>query len=267
MRAPRPAASLGALALLIPGMAAVAGNPLVTLSLLETDPESGAMLHNNDHVYVHFHYSASAPVRVWVRPYFEGRTAAAMTMGSPLYPAGEGDGYGWFEFRAAGRVDSIHLQVAQANSGYPFTEQAFPADFSWDGEPGAAHERAAWVAPFEAREQAQEREAYQRYANQPLGVAGNIAWIVFSVAVLGSLAACFVWPVWALIRWRGGWRALAVLPLGFVALWTIKDIVELSADPTSHNLLPFELIEAAVVVVVFMSIVSQLRRRALRGGT
>ena len=258
--------SLGVLTLLL-SAAAVAGNPDVTVSLVETDPDGAATLHNNDQVSVHFHYSASAPVRIWVRPFLEGRSAGAMTMGSPAYPAGEGDGFGWFGFREAGRVDSIHLQVAQENSAYPFTQQAFPADFRWDGSPGPAHERAAWVAPFEAREQAREREAYQRYVNQPLGIAGNIAWMVFGVAVLLSLLVCFLWPVWALIRWRGGWRALALMPLLFVALWTIKDIMELSADPTSHNLLPFELIEAAVVVAVFMSIVSQLRRRVLRNAT
>ncbi|HUO19759.1 MAG TPA: hypothetical protein VMU44_08305 [Steroidobacteraceae bacterium] len=265
MRHPRRlAARLATVLLMLPGAAAAADPPQVTLSVVETDPEAAATLFANDNVYVHFHYSASAPVRIWVAPFFQGQVAPAMTMGSPLYPAGEGEGFGWFGFRGAARVDSIHLQVAMENSGYPFTQQAFPAQFTWSGAPGAAHERAAWVAPFEQREQARQREAYRQYMNQPVGVRGGIALAVFGVLVLGSLLVCCVWPLWALLRWRGAWRALAALPLTFVALWVIKDIVEISADPTSHNLLPFELIEAAVIVAVSMSILSLVRRRALR---
>lgn len=264
-RSPPRAARCATLLLLLAGAGACAADvPQITLAAVETDPDTAATLHNNDNVYVHFHYSASAPVRIWVRPFIQGQSAGAMTMGSPLYPAGEGEGFGWFGFRGAARVDSIHLQVAVENSGYPFTEQSFPADFTWDGVAGPAHERAAWVAPLEQREQAQERAAYQHYMNQPVGIRGGIAWMVFSVLVLGSLAVCFIWPVWALIRWRGGWRALAAIPLVFVALWVAKDIVEIAADPSSHNLLPFELIEAAVVVAVAMSILSLLHRRAAR---
>ncbi len=264
MRAPGIAPRLGILLLLLAGGAAwAADTPQVTLSVVETDPESPATLHGNDNVYVHVHYSASAPIRIWVRPYFQGRTAAAMTMGSPIYPAGEGEGFGWFGFRSPGQVDSIHLQVATENSGYPFTEQAFPADFSWDGAPGAWHQPAAWVAPFQVEEKQREKEAYQHYANQPLGAAGTVAVAAFGVMVLAALAACFLWPLWALLRWRGRWRALAALPLLFVVMWVVKDIVEISADPTSHNLLPFEFIEAAIPVAIFMGILWLLRRRAL----
>ncbi|HUL46233.1 MAG TPA: hypothetical protein VLV25_03980 [Steroidobacteraceae bacterium] len=256
-------APLGSLLLLLAGgPASPADTPQVTVSLVETDPASPATLHGTDNVYVHVHYSASAPIKIWVRPYFQGHTAAAMTMGSPVYPAGEGEAFGWFAFRGAGRVDSIHLEVATERSGYPFTEQAFPADYSWDGAPGAWHEPAAWVAPFQEQEKQREKEAYQRYAKQPLGVAGDIALAVFGVIVLASLAVCFLWPLWALLRWRGRWRVLAAIPLLFVALWVIKDIVEISADPTSHNLLPFEVVEAAVPVAIFMSVLWVLRRRA-----
>jgi hypothetical protein len=261
---PRAAAPLGGLLLLLAGAAAGADRtPQVTVSLIETDPASPATLHGTDNVYVHAHYRASTPVRIWVRPYFQGRTAGAMTMGSPVYPAGEGDAFGWFAFRTAGQVDSIHLQVATESSGYPFADEAFPADFSWDGVQGAWHEPAAWVAPFQEREKQRQQEAYQRYMNRPLGALGSVALVAFGVLVLASLSACFLWPLWALWRWRGIWRALAALPLLFAALWVIKDIVEISADPTSHNLLPFEFIEAAVPVTIFMCVLWLLRRRAV----
>jgi hypothetical protein len=264
MRSPSVTAPLGSLLLLLAaGAARAEETPQVAVSIVETDPESPATLHGSDNVYVHVHYSASAPIKIWVRPYFQGRTAGAITMGSPVYPAGEGEAFGWFAFRGAGQVDSVHLQVATERSGYPFTEQAFPVDFGWDGAPGEWHEPAAWVAPFQEREKQREQEAHERYANQPLGAVGGIALAVFGVMVLTALVVCFAWPLWALFRWRGKWRALAALPMLFVVLWVIKDVVELSADPTSHNLLPFELIEAAGIVATFMSILWVLRRRAL----
>jgi hypothetical protein len=256
-----PLASL--LPLLATGGASAEDTPQVTVSIVETDPESAATLHGTDNVYVHVHYSASAPIKIWVHPYFRGHSAGAMTMGSPVYPAGEGEAFGWFAFRGTGQVDSIHVEVATEGSGYPFTEQAFPADFSWDGAPGAWHEPAAWVAPFQEQEKQREKAAYQHYANQPLGFAGNIALAVFGVMLLTALVVCLVWPLWALLRWRGKWRALATLPLLFVGLWAVKDVVEISADPTSHNLLPFEFIEAAILVAIFMGVVWMMRRRAL----
>jgi hypothetical protein len=254
-------------ALLAGGAAAAADLPAVTLALVETDPESPATLPGNDTVYVRVHYSSSAPIRIWVRPYLGGRSAGAMTMGSPVYPAGEGEAFGWFAFRGAGRVDSIHLQAALENSGYPFTEREFPADFSWNGLPAQAHAPAAWVTPLREQEAAREREAYQRYANQPLGAAGGLALFVFGVLVLAALLACFLWPLWGVLRWKGGWRILAALPLVVVGMWIIKDTVEISADPSSHNLLPFELIEAAVLIAPFMFILWLLRRKALRAET
>ena len=47
-------------------------------------------------------------------------------------------------------------------------------------------------------------------------------------------------------------------------LWCLKDCADLSRDPTSHNLLPFELIEAAVLAAPYMLAVWLLRRASLR---
>src|SRR5690242_756629 len=93
--------SLAALASLAGGPAA-AGAPQVTLEILETDPQGPAVLHASDDVYVRVRYRADAPVRIWVRPYLHGAPAAAMTGGSPVYPAGEGEAFGWFSFAGRG---------------------------------------------------------------------------------------------------------------------------------------------------------------------
>lgn len=254
-----------ALVLLLCGPATgVADNPQVTVNIVETDPVSPATLHNNDNVYVHVHYVSSAPVRIWIRPYWQGKSAGAMTDGSPLYPAGEGEAFGWFAFRDSGQVDSIHVQVAKADSGYPFMEESTPANFVWDGTPGASRQPAAWVLPFQQHEAAQQQQDYQNYMNQPLGAGGAAALVVFGVLVVVSLAACFLWPIWGVIRWRGKWRLLAAIPCGAICLWVLKDCADLAGDPTSHNLLPFEFIEAAVLIAPYMFFVWLLRRATLK---
>ena len=242
----------------------VAGAPRITLEIAATDPPSPAVLHADDEVYVRVRYQSDAPLRIWVRPYLHDAPAAAMSGGSPVYPAGAGEAFGWFSFGGRGTVDAIHVQAAAANSGHPTTDVAANAEFSWDGSVGARHERAAWVAPMVHRQEEAQKQEYRAYANRPLGISGTLALGVFAIGVLASLAGCFAWPIWGVLRWRGLWRALAAVPLAMMLLWCLKDCADLSRDPTSHNLLPFELIEAAVLAAPYMLAVWLLRRASLR---
>jgi hypothetical protein len=47
---------------------------------------------------------------------------------------------------------------------------------------------------------------------------------------------------YALRRWSGGWRWIAGAPLLYVVTVALKLVLEVRADPTSHNLCPFELL-------------------------
>lgn len=244
--------------------AAETSTPYVAVSIAEVDPADGAVLHGNDNVYVHVHYVSDVPIKVWVRPFFQGKEVSAYSNGSFGYPAGEDEAFGWFGLHQAGQVDSIHLQIARTDSGYPFKEDAFPANYRWDGQPGNWHEPAAWVKPMQEHEQAEQKKAYDAYMSQPLGASGIVAIVLFYLAVLGALFACFVWPVYGLIRWREKWRWLAGAPLAIVGLKTLGIMVDTARDPTSHNLLPFEYLILATIVAPYMLVVWLLRRAALR---
>jgi hypothetical protein len=52
---------------------------------------------------------------------------------------------------------------------------------------------------------------------------------------------------WALVRWQGIWRWLAGVPLLLVSIVVLRIIVDTSADPTSHNLWPFEVLGVMVL--------------------
>jgi hypothetical protein len=68
------------------------------------------------------------------------------------------------------------------------------------------------------------------------------------VLLVGALVlGCVVGAVTALWRWRGGWRWVAGLPLLYVIAVGLKIFVEVSADPTAHNLWPFEVLGAALL--------------------
>jgi len=247
------------------GAAAEAQQAPIELEVLDVDPPSPAILNADDNVYVHVRYHADVPIRVWVRPFAHGEPAPAMSNASPAYPAGDGEAFGWFGFRTVGAVDEIHIQAAPANSGFATVETVTPAQFTWDGSVGPRHEPAAWVAPLQHKEEEAQKTAYAEYMNRPLGVSGGLALGVFAAAVLGAFAVCLVWPLWGVLRWRGIWRALAALPLVAIALWGVKDWLDLSRDPTSHNLLPFEFLEAALLSAPYMLVLWLLHRARRRG--
>ncbi len=57
----------------------------------------------------------------------------------------------------------------------------------------------------------------------------------FGLGVIGATA-------YSLRNWAGSWRWLAVAPLLYVVACVLKLVMEVRADPTSHNLWPFEML-------------------------
>ena len=69
--------------------------------------------------------------------------------------------------------------------------------------------------------------------------------------LIAALALGFVVAQgWALVRWQGIWRWLAGVPLLLVSVVVLRIIVDTSADPTSHNLWPFEVLGVMVLAGV-----------------
>ncbi|HEX7964681.1 MAG TPA: hypothetical protein VF651_03085 [Gammaproteobacteria bacterium] len=246
--------------------AAEAPAPHATVAIVEVDPANGAMLHSYDAVYVHVHYSSNVPVKIWVRPYANDKEVPAQSNASSVHPAGEGEALGWFACTETCEVHSIHVQLAAMDSGYPFLD--YHSDdsyyFTWDGLPGPGHTPAAWVKPMQDEEKKRQEQAYKEQMNRPASAGDGLILVVFYVAILAALAACFVWPVWGVISWRDKWRWLAAAPLALVALKTLGIMLDFSRDRTSHNLLPFEYLMLAALVAPYMLIVWLLRRRAGR---
>lgn len=79
--------------------------------------------------------------------------------------------------------------------------------------------------------------------------------LLIAALVLGFVLA----EGWALVRWQGIWRWLAVVPLLLVGVIVLRIIVDTSADPTSHNLWPFEVLGVIVLAGVGLASLQLVR--------
>lgn len=67
------------------------------VQVLETWPAGDAVtLGKGQNFYLHLGYASDQPVRIWARPYFQGKPASAGSNSSRTYPAGSGEALGWF---------------------------------------------------------------------------------------------------------------------------------------------------------------------------
>ena len=61
--------------------------------------------------------------------------------------------------------------------------------------------------------------------------------------------------LWAAIAWQGAWRWLAAAPMLLMAAHFLFIMFQISIDPTSHNLWPFEL---AIIALIGLPVVGVL---------
>ena len=78
--------------------------------------------------------------------------------------------------------------------------------------------------------------------------------IVFTWSILGLAAVLVVVGVRALLRWDGPWRWLVLLMLLPLVVTGSRIVVDVRADPTAHNLWPFEVLAAAVVSLILLAV-------------
>lgn len=258
-----------ATALALAAGAQTAAPPLATFQMVEMDPPSPATLHNNDHVYVRVQYEATAPLRVEMQLFDHGARATKQhTNGEVLLQPGEGETMAWFAFPGSGSVDSIRLS-ARVNDRTIVANTDLTVNYVWDGQPSTGENRAPWVEPLLAQDKQRQQAAFAQMEQQIGsggygGAFGMLAVSLFGIVALGALVAGFGWPVWGVIRWAGAWRAAAAVPLVAIVMWGLKDAYDLMIDRTSHNLLPFEFVIAAFVIVPYMVVVTLVRHVKLK---
>lgn len=213
-------------------------------------------LGRNQNYYLLLEYESEQPIRIWVRPYFQGKEVAAGSNPSGTY-TGTGRALGWFFLMQPGaEVDEIRIRAGDGSSAGTQVVATYPVRITGGEQPADAHAAPAWVAELSARDRAAQRAAYEKQMSTPPS-AGDVA--LFNGFMLLMLAAGVLGiagPAWGVWRWRGGWRLAAAVPAVVMGFVVLRVLIDTSRDPTSHNLWPFEILmfgalSAGAMVVLF----------------
>ncbi len=232
----------------------------VEVEVREAYPAGDAVtLGKNQSYYLRMEYRTDAPVRIWARPWFQGRQVAAGSNPSPRHE-GRGEALGWFFFQAPGaQVDEVRITAGDGSRDGTRLVAVHRVHITVAGAPVAAVE-PAWVARLKAQANEATQRDRQAAANQPDTVGDRLLFGGITLAVpllcLLSLAA----PAWALWRWRGGWRIAAAVPAAMMAFVVLRIVVGTAIDPTSHNLWPFELLMAGVLGLAVLLVLWLVRK-------
>ncbi|HET9820179.1 MAG TPA: hypothetical protein VFP92_13545 [Rhodanobacteraceae bacterium] len=200
-------------------------------------------LADNQTFYVHMAYTSDRPVRIWARPYFNGKQANAGSNPSRVYPAGSGEALGWFFLSDPGTaVDEIRIRAGDGSPRNTSVVLTYPVWVEMGGGSAAAGPKPAWVDRLRAADKAAQDADYQKTVNTPPSVGeelffGGFMSTMFALGLIGLFG-----PAWGLWRWRGGWRLVAAVPAVVMGFVVLRILVGAAIDPTSHNLWPFEIV-------------------------
>lgn len=233
-----------------------------TVELLDTEPASRTVtLGKNQTFYMRLGYTTDEPVRIWARPYFEGREVNAGSNPSRLHE-GEGEALAWFFFlgQPGDQVDEIRISAGDGSAAGTHELLRFPVRITAGAQPAAASAQPDWLARLRAEEQRLQREDYERRMSEPVSVGDQLFGAGFMLVVLAVGIGGIALPVRAVRRWSGGWRVAAALPALWVGVVVLRIVVHGAIDPTSHNLWPFEVAQASVVSLVLFGAIALTRR-------
>ena len=87
---------------------------------------------------------------------------------------------------------------------------------------------------------------------------------LLAMPVLLAVPAAYLWLQLRLLRrWAGAWRLAAALPAIGWSVWLAGFVRDVAADPTSHNLFPFEILIGVVAALVYLALLAISRRLLL----
>jgi hypothetical protein len=240
-----------------------------TVEVLETEPTSRTVtLGSGQTFYIRIRYSTDTPVRIWARPYFEGREVNAGSNPSHVH-AGQGEALAWFFFLGEQnqQADEIRITAGDGSKAGTHELDRLPVSIIAGTQPVQATPEPAWLARLKAEEERLEREDYERRMSEPLSAGDQAFGAAFMLIVLTLGSGGIVLPMLAVRRWHGGWRLAAAVPALWIGLVVLGIVIGTTLDPASHNLWPFEILQASVVSVVLIGAIAALRRIARRSAS
>jgi hypothetical protein len=236
-----------------------------TITVLDTYPAGDEIvLGLNQYYYVRIAYSTDTPVHIWVNPYFHGKPASAGSNTSGEY-TGVGEAFGWFFLSKPGaEVDEVRIAVGDGS--YERTPVLATLHVHVvSGTARAVGLEPAWVVSMKQQAAEDQRRDYEARQRAPSG-GGTFADVAIFGGFMLVMAAfgigAIVMPIRALRRWQGAWRYAALVAVAPIAFVVLRIVFDVSRDPTSHNLWPFEIVQVGLLSLILLGGLGIARRAA-----
>ncbi|MDN5849090.1 MAG: hypothetical protein L0H63_05550 [Nitrococcus sp.] len=232
-----------------------------TVRVLETYP-AGDVITLGEHqtFYLRIGYSTDEPVRIWARPYFQGNEVDAGSNPSRVY-AGSGEALGWLFFMEPGKqVDEVRISAGERSPSGPRAVATYSVRITGSSQPAVASTEPAWLVELRNEDKRLQQEAYEQRMSTPPTAGETLLVRVLLLAVLALGVAGIAVPVWAWWRWSGGWRVAAAVPAAMMGFVVLRIVLDTAADPTSHNLWPFEILQVGCLSLVVMGVLGAARK-------
>lgn len=229
--------------------------------VLATHPAGDPVtLARNQTFYLHLGYTTDEPVSIWARPFFQGREVTAGSNPSRSH-TGSGETLGWFFFMEPGKqIDEIRITAGNGTDRGTRLIATHPVRIAGSDRPPASTSEPDWLVALRQQEERLQREEIEKRASTPLSAGETVFFGGFMLAVaalgIGGVAA----PLWAIRRWRGGWRVAAAVPAVMTGFVVLRIIVNTAGDATSHNLWPFEILQVGVLSLVVIGVLLAARK-------
>jgi hypothetical protein len=233
----------------------------ITVNVIETDPPgTDVVLGRNENFYVRLGYTTDQPVSIWARPYFQGREVDAGSNPSRTY-TGIGEALGWFFFMQPGdQVDEIRITAGDGSHNGTRLVATYRVHVIGSAQPSPARTEPDWVVEMNRLDKAAQQADYERRMNTKTTTADVVLFNGFMLTVVALAVFGFAAPVWGVWRWRGGWRLAAAVPAIMMVFVVLRVVFGAAADPTSHNLWPFEILQVGAASVVIMALLLIARK-------
>lgn len=236
--------------------AALADMPVV--EILDSDPPAGSTLHANEPLYLRLQYRSEQPLRFQVSGFLEGAKIeqSASYNPAPEYPAGSGEAIAWIAYYEMTDIDELQVIVSDPH-WKTLDKLPLPMALRWSGQPPAAQRRPAeWARTLNAQQQDMTRN---RTRGAPSSAGGTMLWGTLMMLMAWSIPGYIALQIYMLVKYRGRWRKLALLPLwGTVPLFAYT----LFALAAGSNLWPLLLLFLAPFAFIYLLIIGWVKRKS-----
>ena len=233
-----------------------------TVRVLETWPPGERVeLGRNQSFYLRLAYATDVPVRIWVAPYRNGERVDAGSNPSAIH-SGRGEALGWFFFMQPGaEVDEVRITAGDGSEANTRLVAVWNGRVTGGVEPADDSLIApGWIAELTALARKQQDEANRARESAPVSTGEVVLFGGFMLGMLAVGVLGLAWPAWGLWRWRGGWRLAAAVPEALMVFVVLRIVTGVARDPTSHNLWPFEILQAGAFGLAWMAVLVAARR-------